>query len=81
VNCTNRSRVPVTPRVQAGSGCKPGESWYLLTYRSQPALTSANMASPKVLKRRKCYDLKFKLDAVEFAEMQSNEKAAEIDMY
>ena len=39
-------------RVQAGSGCKLGESWYLLTYRSQPALTSANMASPKVLKRR-----------------------------
>ena len=39
------------------------------------------MASPKVLKQRKCYDLKFKLDAVEFAEMQSNEKAAEIDMY
>ena len=28
-------------RVQAGSGCKLGESWYLLTYRSQPALTSA----------------------------------------
>ena len=46
------SRLHAGSRVQAGSGCKPGESWYLLTYRSQPALTSANMASPKVLKRR-----------------------------
>ena len=28
------------------------------------------------LKRRKVYDLKFKLDAVEFAEMSFHEKAA-----
>ena len=27
-------------------------------------------------KRRKSYDLKYKLDAVEYAEMNSNEKAA-----
>jgi len=27
-------------------------------------------------KKRKCYDLKYKLDAVEFAVMNSNEKAA-----
>ena len=27
-------------------------------------------------RKRKCYDLKYTLDAVEFAEMNSNEKAA-----
>jgi len=27
-------------------------------------------------RKRKCYDLKYNLDAVEFAEMNSNEKAA-----
>jgi hypothetical protein len=30
------------------------------------------------LKRRKSYDLKYKLDAVEYAEMNSNEKAAKM---
>ena len=39
------SRLHAGSRVQAGSGCKSGESWYLLTYRSQPVLTSANMAN------------------------------------
>ena len=34
------------------------------------------MASGGQSKRRKSYDLKFKLDAVNFAEMNSNEKAA-----
>ena len=28
-----------------------------------------------LLKKRRCYDLKYKMDAVEFAKMNSNEKA------
>jgi hypothetical protein len=33
-------------------------------------------SSENVAKRRKSYDFQYKLDAVEFAEMNSNEKAA-----